>query len=99
MLVKVRSCGLCSTDLWKAVYHIAGDGDILGHEVSGEVAEIGQGIEGFELGDRVAVYHHAECGTCYYCKHDQGTLYSQSRQPSIFPGAFSECVLVRPHIA
>lgn len=98
VLVKVKACGLCSTDMWKAIYHGVEKGAVLGHEVSGEVSKVGAGVEGLSIGDRVAVYHRAECGACYYCCNDQGTLCSQYRLASIFPGAFAEYIRVIPRL-
>lgn len=94
ILVKVKACGLCSTDVWKAMYHEAKPGSVLGHEVSGEVAKVGSDVANFKVGDRVAVYHRAECGACYYCMHDQETLCREYRKQSIFPGAFAEYIRV-----
>lgn len=98
VLVKVKAAGLCSTDVWKAIYHRAKPGSVLGHEVSGEVAKTGPEGVGLKVGDRVAVYHRAECGGCYYCKHGQEPLCSQYRQQSIFPGAFAEYIRAVPRL-
>ncbi len=98
ILVRVRACGLCSTDVWKAMYHEAKPGMVLGHEASGEVAETGLNVTTLRIGDRVAVFHRAECGACYYCKHGDETLCSEYRQQSIFPGAFAEYIRVTPRL-
>ncbi|MEM3658791.1 MAG: alcohol dehydrogenase catalytic domain-containing protein [Thermoproteota archaeon] len=98
VLVRVRACGLCSTDVWKAMYHEAKPGTVLGHEVSGEIAETGLNVSSLKVGDRVAVFHRAECGACYYCKHGDETLCSEYRQQSIFPGAFAEYIRVAPRL-
>jgi len=98
ILVRVRACGLCSTDVWKAMYHEAKPGTVLGHEVSGEVAETGLNVSAVRIGDRVAVYHRAECGACYYCRRGDETLCSEYRQQSIFPGAFAEYIRVAPRL-
>jgi L-iditol 2-dehydrogenase len=98
VLVRARACGLCSTDVWKALYKRAKAGSVLGHEVSGEVAETGSNVNAFEVGDRVAVYHRAECGGCYYCKHGQEPLCGQYREQSIFPGAFAEYIRAVPRL-
>lgn len=97
-LIEVKAAGLCSTDVWKALYRRAKPGSVLGHEVSGVVAEVGSEVEGLEVGDRVAVYHRAECGLCYYCKHGQEPLCRQYRSQAVFPGAFSEYIRVLPRI-
>lgn len=98
ILVRVRACGLCSTDVWKAMYREAKPGTVLGHEVSGEVAETGLNVSSLMVGDRVAVFHRAECEACYYCKHGDETLCSEYRQQSIFPGAFAEYIRVAPRL-
>jgi L-iditol 2-dehydrogenase len=80
------------------MYHEAKPGTVLGHEVSGRVVETGVNVAGLRVGDRVAVYHRAECGECYYCRRGQETLCSQYRQQSIFPGAFAEYIRVAPRL-
>ena len=68
--VKVRACGVCRTDL-----HVV-DGElpqarypvVPGHEVVGVVAELGAGVTGFEVGDRVGIpWLGSTCGGCRYC--------------------------------
>jgi 2-desacetyl-2-hydroxyethyl bacteriochlorophyllide A dehydrogenase len=61
VLLKVKACGICGSDLhtyklgdFPAVAAAVGDGRILGHEFSGEIAEIAGEVEGFKVGDRVA---------------------------------------------
>lgn len=90
VLVRVKACSLCSTDVWKAMYHRSKPGSILGHEVSGVIAKVGADVTNFKEGERVAVYHRAQCGGCYYCRHGQEPLCSQYRQQSLFPGVFAE---------
>ena len=76
MVVKVKFSGICATD----VKTLLGQGlpknlpTILGHEVVGEVFEMGEGVSGFETGERVAVYPIAVCGECYYCKRGRHNL-------------------------
>lgn len=98
MLVKVRACGICSTDLFRAIYRAAKPGSVLGHEIAGDVAEVGLGVTGFNAGDRVAVLHRAPCGACYYCRHGQEPLCDQYRQAGIGPGGFAEYIRVAPAI-
>jgi len=98
VLVKVKACGFCSTDIWKTMYQRSKPGSVPGHELSGEVAKIGLRVKDLKVGDRVAVYHRAECGTCYYCKHSQEPLYDQYRQQSVFPGAFAEYIRAVPQL-
>jgi len=77
VLLRVLACGVCRTDL-----HIL-DGDlpspelplVLGHEIIGEVIEIGSSVDEFSIGDRVGVpWLGWTCGECYYCQTDQENL-------------------------
>ena len=68
VLIRVRSCGVCGTDLKKIHSGSHSAPRIFGHETAGEIAAIGEGVENFAVGDRVIVYHHTPCGNCYYCR-------------------------------
>ena len=69
MLVRVHSCGVCGTDLKKISTGSHGAPRIFGHETSGVVAAVGDGVRGYEPGDRVMVFHHIPCGECFYCRN------------------------------
>lgn len=70
-LVRVRACGLCGTDVKVA------DGNIPsvrlplvpGHELAGEVVELGEGAQGLSVGDHVVVHIYVTCGRCWYCRN------------------------------
>src|SRR6184192_3662771 len=66
LLVRVHTCGICGTDLKKISTGSHSAPRIFGHETSGVVAAIGAGVTGFRIGDRVMVFHHIPCGSCYY---------------------------------
>ena len=71
VLLKVTGVGICGTDLHILQVppaHPATEGIILGHEFTGEVAEIGDGITELSVGDRVLVDPHHGCGRCAECK-------------------------------
>ncbi|HYL16488.1 MAG TPA: zinc-dependent dehydrogenase [Terriglobales bacterium] len=70
LLVRVHTCGICGTDLKKIATGSHSVPRIFGHETSGVVAAVGKGVRGFQLGDRVMVFHHIPCGECYYCRHN-----------------------------
>lgn len=77
VLLKVAACGVCRTDL----NHIdRGDPTvkspplILGHEVSGTVAELGPGVTNYKKGDHVLAPATLSCGTCYYCRSGRENL-------------------------
>jgi propanol-preferring alcohol dehydrogenase len=82
LLIAVRACGVCRTDL-----HVA-DGDlpnpkqplILGHEIVGTVARLGAGVTGFAVGDRVGVpWLGWTCGECAYCLTGRENLCDTAR--------------------
>jgi propanol-preferring alcohol dehydrogenase len=70
VLVKVKACGICHTDL--KIF----DGSVptvklprvLGHEIAGEVVEIGEKVTNINRGDPVIVYPYVTCGICYFCR-------------------------------
>jgi L-iditol 2-dehydrogenase len=68
VLIRVHSCGICGTDLKKIHTGSHSAPRIFGHETVGTIAALGPEVEGFAVGDRVAVFHHIPCGTCYYCR-------------------------------
>jgi L-iditol 2-dehydrogenase len=69
LLVRVHTCGVCGTDLKKIATGSHAAPRIFGHETAGVVAEVGEGVQEFQPGDRVVVFHHIPCGECYYCRH------------------------------
>ena len=69
ILLRVHTCGICGTDLKKIASGSHSAPRIFGHETSGTVAKVGDGVEKFAVGDRVVVFHHIPCGMCYYCLH------------------------------
>ncbi|NKC11734.1 MAG: alcohol dehydrogenase catalytic domain-containing protein [Gammaproteobacteria bacterium] len=95
LLLKLRLVGLCGTDLFKLDTGADTPGLVLGHELVGEVAAMGEGVGGFDLGDRVAVPHHVPCGQCPLCAAGNETLCAVFRENLLEPGGFSEFVLVR----
>ncbi|HYA22815.1 MAG TPA: alcohol dehydrogenase catalytic domain-containing protein [Terriglobales bacterium] len=69
LLVRVHTCGICGTDLKKIATGSHSAPRIFGHETSGVVAAVGAGVSSFSPGDRVVVFHHIPCGSCFYCLH------------------------------
>jgi len=69
MIVRVHSCGVCGTDLKKISTGSHSAPRIFGHETSGVVAAIGEGVSQYRAGDRVMVFHHIPCRECFYCRH------------------------------
>jgi len=69
MLVRVHSCGVCGTDLKKISTGSHSAPRIFGHETSGVVAAVGEGVQTYRPGDRVMVFHHIPCRQCFYCQN------------------------------
>ena len=69
LLVRVHTCGICGTDLKKIATGSHSAPRIFGHETTGVIAQVGEGVTEFQIGDRVMAFHHIPCGDCYYCRH------------------------------
>jgi L-iditol 2-dehydrogenase len=94
LLIRVRGCGLCGSDIAKILALGPRVPAVLGHEVVGEVVEIGPGASGFALGDRVVVAHHVPCGTCHYCTRGSASMCRAFKTSNLDPGGFAEYVRV-----
>jgi len=97
MLIRVRACTICGSDV-----KILHNGNprvkypaVIGHEIAGEIVEVGKNVSGFSAGDRVAVGADVPCGSCDYCKNGMGNCcdlnYAIGYQ---FPGGFAEYCLL-----
>ena len=96
LLVKVRGCGLCGSDIAKIVDPATRGPAVFGHEVVGDVVEVGEGVTGFAHGDRVVVAHHVPCGTCHYCRRGSESMCREFKRSHLDPGGFAEYVRVPP---
>jgi L-iditol 2-dehydrogenase len=92
-LIRVRASGICSGDAMR--WYIEKKAPlVLGHEPSGEIIEIGRDVEGFRIGDRVFVHHHAPCMRCRFCLRGDYVQCSEWKSSRIIPGGISEYILV-----
>lgn len=96
ILLRVVGVGLCGSDVDKILYETVPPGTVLGHEVVGMVAEVGDGVESFQVRERVAVAHHASCGACHYCDRGSYSKCPLFLATNIYPGGFAEYVRVPP---
>lgn len=69
VLVKIGACGVCGTDVHVAEKQASDEFMALGHEIGGTIEEIGPGVDGLGVGDRVVVENSSPCGRCYPCKN------------------------------
>lgn len=110
VLVRVNSCGLCGTDLKLVQGAFEGRWPpslpfIIGHEWSGQVVEVGSGLDNlpYAVGDRVVAENHAGCGMCRLCRSGRYNLCERVNEPGYrlyghtAPGALAEFA-VRPAV-
>ena len=91
--IRVRATGICGSDL-HAVHEPAlwRTGHVPGHEFTGEVETVGQGVEGWAAGDRVAIFPAVICGRCGNCRSGRWQLCDEPFEAFGLtrPGGFSE---------
>lgn len=97
ILIKVKACSICGTDI--RVYHHGHKHmrfpRITGHELSGEIVEIGKRVEGYKLGEKVAVAPAIPCGRCYYCRRGmQSMCINLTAIGYHYDGGFAEFMVV-----
>lgn len=88
VLVKMKACGLCGTDIEKIYGQYTASQPILGHEPAGIVVE--STVDWLKEGDRVFAHHHVPCYECYYCKKGSQTMCPYYRKTNLDPGGFAE---------
>ncbi|MEV4714965.1 zinc-dependent alcohol dehydrogenase [Micromonospora sp. NPDC049374] len=86
IIVRVRASSVCGSDLHLINGFIPAmrEGDILGHEFTGEVVEVGPGVRRLTVGDRVVVGSVVACGGCWYCRTEQYSLCDNSNPQPVF---------------
>jgi L-iditol 2-dehydrogenase len=93
LLVKVIASGICGSDVMEW-YRIKKAPLVLGHEIAGDIVEVGDGVTEYKEGDRVFVSHHVPCGECRYCVDDHESCCDTLRTTDFEPGGFSEFVRI-----
>jgi L-iditol 2-dehydrogenase len=100
LLVKIATCGVCGTDLKKIHSGSHSAPRIFGHEMAGTIVAAGEGVSGYQVGQRVVVHHHVPCNQCYYCRKGtpaQCPLYKKTGVTAGFEpsgGGFAEYIRV-----
>ena len=99
ILVRIRAALTDGTDLkaWRRGHPQMPMPTPFGHEFSGEVAAIGEGVLKFAVGDAVMSVHSAPCGVCYWCLHAQEELCESVMSTKIL-GAYAEYIEIPAHI-
>ncbi len=93
ILVKMKASGICGTDVMQW-YRIKKAPRILGHEMAGEIVDVGNAVERFKKGDRVFVSHHVPCYRCHHCIQGRYTACESLHTGNYDPGGFSEFIRV-----
>jgi L-iditol 2-dehydrogenase len=91
LLMRNEACGICGSDVLEW-YRIKRAPLVLGHEVAGEIVEVGEGVAHFKPGDRIVAAHHVPCNTCSYCLTGHTTACDTLRSTNFDPGGFAEFV-------
>jgi L-iditol 2-dehydrogenase len=91
VVFRVRASGVCGSDVMEW-YRVPKAPLVLGHEVAGEIVEVGEGVAGFREGDRIVATHHVPCGTCRYCATGREPSCDTLRTTHFDPGGFAERV-------
>jgi len=95
VLVRVRDCGICGSDVAAYKTGMYEDGLIIGHEFAGEIAEVGEGVRGWQVGDRVTCNDVIPCGSCWFCHHNLPSQCEEMVMPGVsHPGACAEYAVV-----
>lgn len=95
MIVKVHACGICGSDVrnFKSGLRHGVEKQIMGHEFTGKVTEIGENVRSFSVGDLLAFTPDVSCGECTYCKRGWVNLCNNHRMLGTnWPGGFAEYV-------
>jgi L-iditol 2-dehydrogenase len=93
LLVRVKASGICGTDVMEW-YRIKKAPLVLGHEIAGEIAAVGEGAGDYRIGDRVFVSHHVPCMQCRYCRAGHHSVCDTLRSTHFDPGGFAEYLRV-----
>ena len=99
MVVRVRDCGICGSDLHAAKFGFKmPPGTIMGHEFSAVVDAIGPGVSGFAPGDPVVVMSYVACGECEACRTGKSSRCRKMKGVGFgdIPGAYAEKMKTTP---
>ncbi|MBI3841901.1 MAG: alcohol dehydrogenase catalytic domain-containing protein [Thaumarchaeota archaeon] len=90
IMVKMRSCGVCGSDLEKIYGKYSQPSMKLGHEPSGIISDVGQKVTNFKKDNRVFVHHHVPCYSCHYCTHGNETMCEKYYETNLSPCGLAE---------
>ena len=88
--VIMKACGVCGSDLEKIYGKYTQPSMRLGHEPSGIVSSVGEGVTDFKKGDRVFTHHHVPCYSCHFCTHGNETMCRKYSETNLSPCGLAE---------
>lgn len=97
VLIRVRNCSTCGTDvkISRFGHHHIVPPRVMGHEIAGEVAGLGEGVGGWSVGDRVQVIAAIPCGQCGECLRGRMSVCpNQESMGYHYDGGFAEYMVV-----
>lgn len=99
LLVKVKKSGICGSDIleyyrFAKMKKLGVDNLILGHEITGDIVEVGKEVRKYKKGDRVFVSHHVPCFKCHYCREGHHTACELLHNTNFDPGGFAEYIRI-----
>jgi L-iditol 2-dehydrogenase len=97
LLVKVRLCGVCGSDVTEWYMNPRAP-VVLGHEPAGDVVAVGEGVTAFQVGDRVAIHHHVPCMVCDVCMRGNHSNCPTFKRTRLFPAGMAEYVRIPAEI-
>lgn len=97
VLIRVRTAGICGSDVH--IYHgtspVATYPRVIGHEIAGEIVEVGSAVELFQKGDRVVMDPVISCGRCYQCKIGRSNVCGKLQVRSVHvDGGYQEYIVL-----
>ena len=89
ILVQLHACGLCASDVME--WYMKPRAPIYpGHEPVGVIADVGNGVEQFTIGQRIFVHHHVPCMVCHFCQRGSFSQCATFRSTRLYPGGLAE---------
>lgn len=92
--VKMDACGICGSDIEKVFGKYGQPSMRLGHEPAGTITELGSGVSGFDIGDRVFTHHHVPCYSCHLCKNGSETMCPKYYETNLAPCGLAQEYIV-----
>ena len=96
ILVKMRACGICGSDVEKVFGKYGQPSMRLGHEPAGIITQIGSEVSNFVVGDRVFTHHHVACYSddCHECSHGNETMCKKYYESNLEPCGLADEYIV-----